>query len=211
MSAAASDTRPHGRGFASRSEAELVHLRDGSSMTTCPTSAQDEPALRAFLSALSLEARRLRFFTGAPDIDHAAHLAAASDAGHCGLIARDQHGAIVGHAAYVELDRERAEVAVEIADDLHGRGLGTILIEQLAAIAEGRGLTHFVAKVLPENRAMLDVFRDGFDAHFSYRDGTDTVVFPTASWRLGLERFAEEAALGHGSGASGSQLWARQL
>jgi GNAT superfamily N-acetyltransferase len=181
MSVASSNPRLDRRDFANRTEAELIHLRDGSSVTICPTSALDEPALRAFLSALSLEARRMRFFTGAPDIDYAAHLAAASDAEHCGLIARDQHGTIVGHAAYVQLDDERAEVAVEIADDLHGRGLGTILIEQLAAIASGRGLTQFLAKVLPENRAMLDVFRDGFDAHLSYRDGTDTVVFPTAS------------------------------
>ncbi len=206
MSVASSNRQLDRRDRANRTEAELIHLRDGSSMTIGPTCALDEPALRAFLSELSLEARRLRFFTGAPDIDHAAHLAAASDAEHCGLIARDQHGAIVGHATYVQLDKERAEVAVEIADDLHGRGLGTILIEQLAAIAEGRGLTLFIAKVLPENRAMLDVFRDGFDAHLSYRGGTDTVVFPTASWRLALGRFAEEAALEHRASAGKTQL-----
>jgi len=190
----------------SPSEAELVHLRDGSPVTICPTCAQDEPALRSFLSGLSLEARRLRFFTGAPDLDYAAHLAAATDAEHCGLIAYDERGAIVGSATYVMLDQEHAEVAVEIANDLHGRGLGTILIEQLAAIAEGRGITNFVASVLHENRAMLDVFRDGFDAHLTYRDGTDTVVFPTASWRLALDRFAEEAALKHGASTSKAQL-----
>jgi GNAT superfamily N-acetyltransferase len=206
MSTASSNPRSDGRGFANRSEAELVHLQDGSSMTICPTSAQDEPALRAFLSGLALEAQRLRFFTGAPDIDHAAHLAAASDAEQCGLIARDEHDAVVGHATYVQLDGERAEVAVEIADDLHGRGLGTILIEQLAAIAEGRGLTQFVAKVLPENRAMLDVFRDGFDARLTYREGTDTVVFPTASWRLAFGRFAQDTALAHHAGASKREL-----
>jgi hypothetical protein len=39
------------------------------------------------------------------------------------------------HALYVQLDRTRAEVAVEVADHLHDRGLGTIFIERLAAVA----------------------------------------------------------------------------
>jgi L-amino acid N-acyltransferase YncA len=62
---------------------------------------------------------------------------------------------------YALLDETCAEVAVEIADHVHGRGLGTILVERLAAVAEARGIMHFIAKVLPENRAMLDVFRAG--------------------------------------------------
>ncbi len=39
---------------------------------------------------------------------------------------------MVAHALYIQLDGTRAEVAVEVADHLHGRGFGTILIEQLA-------------------------------------------------------------------------------
>ncbi len=91
----------------------------------------------------------------------------------------------------MKLDEQRAEVAVEVADHLHGRGLGTILIERLAAVAEARGITRFVAEVLPDNSAMLDVFRDGFDAQLHFHDGTDTAEFPTAAWRLAHERFAQ--------------------
>jgi acetate---CoA ligase (ADP-forming) len=170
-------------------EAELVRLRDGSSLMVCPVSTRDEPELWSFLSDLCLESQRLRFFTGAANIAAAAHLAAARDAKHYGLLAHDEASALVGHALYVQLDETRAEVAVEVADRLHGRGLGTILIERLAAAAEERGIESFVAEVLPENRAMLDVFRDGFDARFSFREGTDTVEFPTASWRLAHQRF----------------------
>jgi GNAT superfamily N-acetyltransferase len=157
---------------------ELVQLRDGSTVTVRPASGQDEPALRSFLSGLCPEARRLRFFTGAANIAYAARLAAAADPKHRGLIAHDEAGTIVGHATYVQLDETRAEVAVEVADQLHGRGLGTILIERLAATAEEQGITHFVAEVLPDNHEMLDVFRDGF---------------PTASWRLARERFSAGA------------------
>jgi hypothetical protein len=50
-----------------------------------------------------------------------------------------------------------------------------------------------VAEVLPENRAMLDVFRDGFDAHVAFHEGIDTVEFPTSTWRLARERFGSES------------------
>ena len=173
------------------SAVELIRLRDGSSVTVRRASGEDEPALLAFLSGLCLEARRLRFFTGAANLAYAAHEAAATDAQHCGLIAHDEAGTVVGHATYVQLDDTHAEVAVEVADYLHGRGLGTILIERLAMIAEERGITHFVAEVLAENRAMLDVFREGFDARVVHRDGPEErVEFLTSGWRLAHKRFA---------------------
>jgi GNAT superfamily N-acetyltransferase len=172
---------------------EVVRLREGSAVTVRPVSPRDEAALHSFLSGLSLEARRLRFFTGGADVSFAAHLATATDEGRYGLVAHDEAGALVGHAIYIPIDAERAEVAVEIADHLHDRGLGTVLIERLAAVAEARGISRFVAEVLPDNHAMLDVFRDGFDADVRYRHGTDTVEFPTASWRLARERFAGAA------------------
>jgi L-amino acid N-acyltransferase YncA len=171
------------------SPSEIVQLRDGSHVTLRPATAGDEAALRSFLSGLCLEARRLRFFSGAADIDSVAHWATATGPDRYGLIAHDRTGAIAGHATYVQLDSARglptrAEVAVEVADDLHGRGLGTILVERLAAIAERRGIARFLAEVLPENRAMLDVFRDGFDARPHFHDGVDSVEFPTSAWRL---------------------------
>jgi acetate---CoA ligase (ADP-forming) len=169
---------------------ELVRLRDGSSVTIRQAGAADEAALLAFLSGLCLEARRLRFFTGAADIAYAAHRAATTDDQNCGLIAHDKAGTVVGHATYVQLDETRAEVAVEVADHLQGRGLGTILIERLAVIAEERGITHFVAEVLVENQAMLDVFREGFDARVVHHEGPEErVEFLTSGWRLAHERF----------------------
>ncbi|HEV3318114.1 MAG TPA: GNAT family N-acetyltransferase [Solirubrobacteraceae bacterium] len=176
----------------SAAEAEFVVLRDGSSVTIRPASTKDEPALRTFLEGLCLEARRLRFFTGAANIASAAHLAAVTDANHYGLVAHDELGVLVGHAIYVQLDEARAEVAVEVADHMHGRGLGTGLIERLAVVAEQRGITYFVAEVLCENRAMLDVFREGFDGRVVRHEGPEErVEFLTAGWRLARERFGQ--------------------
>lgn len=184
---------------------ERARLRDGSSVVIRPARRHDEQALREFLGKLEPHSRRMRFFTAAADIERAAHWAADMDGDldgerhvdkrhvdgeRYGLLALDSHGAIAGHAVYARLeDPTRAEVAVEIADRLHGQGLGTILIESLAAVAELRGVERFVAEVLPENRAMLSVFRDGFDAHVVLHEGTDSVDFDTGAWRLAQNRF----------------------
>jgi GNAT superfamily N-acetyltransferase len=176
-------------------EPEFVRLRDGSLVDIRAVDADDETELWRFLSDLCLEARRLRFFSGAVDIHKAAHWAADPATDGLGLVAHDEFGTIVGHASYVRLQDGRAEVAVEVADHLHGRGLGTVLIERLAAIAESRGVTHFVAEVLSENRAMLDVFREGFDARVVHHQGPEErVEFLTSGWRLAQARFEQPAA-----------------
>lgn len=176
-----------------RAAPELVRLRDGSRVTVRTVCEQDEPALRSFLAGLCAQARYLRFFTGGADVTSAAHLAAAASPDRYGLLAHDETGSLVGHALYIQLDDTRAEVAVEVADHLHDRGLGTILIERLASVAEENGISRFIAEVLPQNHAMLDVFRDGFDAHVALRDGSEAVEFPTSAWRTARERFPEHA------------------
>jgi GNAT superfamily N-acetyltransferase len=168
-------------------------LRDGSSVTVRAVGPDDEAPLQAFLMGLCANSLRLRFFTGGTNIAGAAHWAAGTPADRYGLLAHDETGMLVAHAVYIKLDQTRAEVAVEVADHLHGRGLGTILMQRIGAVAQERGITHFVAEVLPENQGMLDVFRDGFDAHVAFSQGVDTVEFPTSSWRLARERFGSES------------------
>ncbi|MGN6373136.1 MAG: GNAT family N-acetyltransferase [Solirubrobacteraceae bacterium] len=169
---------------------EIVRLRDGSRVAVRPVREQDEPALRSFFAGLCAHARLLRFFTGAADVTNAARVAASTGPDRYGVLAHDETGVLVGHALYMQLDATRAEVAVEVADHLHDRGLGTLLIERLACVAEERGITRFIAEVLPQNRQMLAVFRDGFDARVTLRDGSDAVEFPTSAWRTARERFS---------------------
>ncbi len=159
-------------------------------MNVSPVSEDDEEQLLVFFEDLCLESRRMRYFSGAVDLASAARWAALESADRYGLIAREETGAIVGHAVYILLDPEHAEVALEVADQLHGCGLGTLLVEDLAARAERHGVTKFVAEVLCENHAMLDVFREGFDARVIRHDGPEErVEFLTSGWRLAHERF----------------------
>src|SRR5207244_7801697 len=77
--------------------------------------------------------------------------------------------------------RRVAEVAFVVADELHGRGLATRLLEQLAARAGAVGIESFLAEVLPENRAMLEVFEHvGFEVVRELERGTVEVRFPIA-------------------------------
>lgn len=65
---------------------------------------------------------------------------------------------IVGGGRYIVLQPGRAEAAFSVVDQFQGRGLGTVLLRHLAAIARDAGLHEFVAEVLPDNTPMLEVF-----------------------------------------------------
>ena len=69
---------------------------------------------------------------------------------------------MVGHAGFERQPDhpDRAEVAFEIADAMQGKGLGTILLGQLAEAANQLGIQVLDAEVLPENHQMVKVFRD---------------------------------------------------
>ena len=53
-----------------------------------------------------------------------------------------------------------AEVAFAVPDDMHGRGIASVLLEHLVWQARQRGLEAFTAETLAENSAMLRVFAD---------------------------------------------------
>jgi len=55
----------------------------------------------------------------------------------------------------VAIADQRAEVAFTIANDFQGRGLGTILLCQLAEVAAANMIRIFEAEVVAANHAML--------------------------------------------------------
>jgi hypothetical protein len=68
------------------------------------------------------------------------------------------------------------------------QGLATILLVALAAEAEQQDIRFFVAEVLPDNREMLAVFSDGFDASRTAAPSEVDIEFPTSAWRLVASR-----------------------
>jgi hypothetical protein len=168
-----------------------LHLRNGMTVSVRPATRDDEAVIFEFLTDLSIGSRRLRFFSAAIDLRAEAHREAADDdANHHGVLAIAPGRGAVGHAIYVRLPHtSRAEVAVEVADDLHHLGLATLLVIRLAHFAEDRQIARFFAEVLPENRDMLAVFNDGFEAVTLKCPDTIEVEFPTSSWRTAHAHF----------------------
>jgi RimJ/RimL family protein N-acetyltransferase len=144
-------------------EAEVV-LQDGSTVHLCRVTPCNTPAMHQLLTGLSDRSRWLRFFSGVPNLHKAVQWATEVDNDRrYGLVATaGGDGQIVGHAGWErEPDRpERAEVALEVADAMQGKGLGTALLCQLAEAANQMGIQVFDAEVLPENHRMLRVIRD---------------------------------------------------
>jgi acyl-CoA synthetase (NDP forming)/GNAT superfamily N-acetyltransferase len=91
---------------------------------------------------------------------------------------------VAGVASYVALREhpERAEVAFAVADDMHHRGIATLLLEHLVSYARSHQITTFVAETLTENKAMLGVFADaGLPVRRRYAEGVYRLTFPLPS------------------------------
>jgi acetyltransferase len=74
-------------------------------------------------------------------------------------------------------DDNDSEIAILVNDDFQRRGLGTELVRRLVEIARVEERNRVIADILPENHAMLCVFRSlGFELQYSIRDGMKAVL-----------------------------------
>jgi RimJ/RimL family protein N-acetyltransferase len=94
--------------------------------------------------------REVAFFL---NIDFENHVALVAE------IDEDGRPVIIGGGRYVVVQPGQAEIAFVVVDAYQAKGLGTILMWHLAALAREAGLRELIAEVLPENTAMLKVFR----------------------------------------------------
>jgi acyl-CoA synthetase (NDP forming)/RimJ/RimL family protein N-acetyltransferase len=165
-------------GYPQHWDADVV-LRDGKTAHLRPITPQDAEALQRMHVAQSPESTFMRFFVPMPrltetllrqftEVDHTSQVAIVALIG----------GDIVGVANYGRLDERQAEVAFNISDAHQGRGLGSSLLEHLAAAARERGIRRFVADVLPQNLKMVAVFREaGFRVTQDFEHGVIALAF----------------------------------
>ncbi len=142
-------------------QATDVILRDGATLRLRAPAAEDADALLEFFANLSEHSRYLRFH-GFPALGPKfVEPLVAPDWQERGALLGSLDGRIVAVANWVRLrDPRAAEIAFAVRDDVQRRGIGTRLLEQLAARAAVAGIEEFVAEVMFENDTMLHVFRN---------------------------------------------------
>ena len=184
--------------YPTRWEADVV-LRDGSVAHVRPIMPDDADALRRFHAGQSAESIYLRFFAPLKELSDkdVARFTLVDHDWRVALVAT-LRGEIIGVARYDRLDATTAEVAFHISDSHQGKGVGSVLLEHLAAIGQERGVAKFVADVLPQNRKMIQVFTEaGYEVNYHFEDGIIAVALqiePTAqsqAVRMSREHRAE--------------------
>ena len=169
-------------------EADIV-AADGGTVHLRPICPEDADGLVGLMERSSDQTRYYRFFGPMKrlsdrdlhrftHVDHDARVAFV-------VVLGEQ---IVGVGRY---DRypgtDEAEVAFLVEDAHQGRGLGSVLLEHLAAAARERGITKFVAEVLAQNSRMVRVFQDaGYQSKREYEEGVVHLTFPIAQTETAL-------------------------
>jgi len=125
--------------------------------------------MRRFFAELSPQSRRHRFFVSGDAPEPVLALLSGASDPEKGLTLVVLRSAgddvrIIAIGSYFRLTQHSAEVAFAVADQLHGKGLGTALLERLAAAASEQGFGRFQATTMADNVQMMEVFRDsGFE------------------------------------------------
>lgn len=164
--------------------AVTARLPDGAELRLRPIRPEDRDLLAEGFRRLSPESRFLRFFspldhlspaqlTYFTEIDYVDHFAWVAT-----LDTPEQADMGVGVARYIRSRRDpsAAEAAVAVADDHHRRGIGSIMLEALAAVALTRGITAFHLLVRTDNLAMIAALHE-LDAGLAPNDDASVLRF----------------------------------
>jgi GNAT superfamily N-acetyltransferase len=140
----------------------LVTLRDGSEVEVRAIRPGDAGALLEAFDRLSPESRYRRFLAPMAELrpSMVRYLTEVDHRTHEAIVALDARtGEGLGVARFVRLaDRPgTAEAAVTVVDDAQGRGIGTLLLDVLAARARQVGVERFSALMLARNDDMRDM------------------------------------------------------
>jgi acyl-CoA synthetase (NDP forming)/RimJ/RimL family protein N-acetyltransferase len=163
------------------SQPSYALLADGATIEIRHARAEDAVDVRKMHEDLSPTNAYFRFFSFSPQAPEreAKRLCRPEDADHAALLAR-LDGKLVGAASYESgASPGVAEIAFAVSDEMHGRGVATLLLEHLVSIARQRRLTAFAAETLPENVAMQRVFSDaGLAVERNFADGVIELMMP---------------------------------
>ena len=161
MTEASDDSLPAAPPEAAESRwATTVVLGDGETAFIRPLVPADQAALLVFHERQSAESLYRRFFSPKPSLTskELAHFTTVDMVDRVAL-AVEVRDELVAWSSYERwAGRDEAEAAFMVDDEHNGRGIATLMLEHLAAIARTNGIDRFTAEVLTDNRGMLAVF-----------------------------------------------------
>ena len=155
-------------------------LSSGETVYIRPMTPDDAPRLQAFHTRQSPESIYRRFFTPKPSMsDSLAEYFTSIKPGDRATLAVESGDDLWGWASYERWKgRDDAEVAFMVDDEQQGKGIATLLLEHLAAIARSHGIKRFTAETLADNRAMLAVFaKAGWPVQRRFESGVFDIDF----------------------------------
>jgi len=167
-------------GAVRRPAARTARLRDGRSVQVRPIRPSDAEALRTFDDGLCETCRRFRYLSWMPPLSSERSLAMATVdfRERFALVAtaqREGHEVIVADCRLIADPGQPAEIAIAVADDHQGVGLGPALIRQMLSIAAGHGIETVEGRVRYDNERMMRVLR--------------RLGFRRTTWELGVATF----------------------
>jgi RimJ/RimL family protein N-acetyltransferase len=168
----------------------IERLPDGAPVLIRPIRADDKRMLTDGLRRLSDESVHRRFLTPKRSFSRAElrYLTEVDGRDHVALVAEHPSGPVrrlIAVARFVRLaeDPHAAEVAVTVADDWQGRGLGSMLSEQLASEARRLGIRRFTATMAADNvpaHRLMARLTDHLEQHH-VGSGVDELVLDIAA------------------------------
>jgi len=160
-------------------EADVL-LLDGGAARLRPIRPDDAQMLVEFYARVSPGSKYMRFFAPYPSlserdvhrfthVDHLERVAFVMTVGE----------QMIAVGRFDRLDSSEAEVAFLVEDAHQGRGVAQLLLEHLAQAGRERGVSRFLAEVLPDNGRMIQTLRDaGYSVDGGLNDGVLRLVFP---------------------------------
>jgi RimJ/RimL family protein N-acetyltransferase len=141
-----------------------VALPDGAKIFVRPIRPEDETLYPAFLTAVTQDDLRLRFFAPVKELSHSsiARFTQIDYARAMAFIAIEEATSQMLGVVRIHADSEHrsGEYAILVRSDLKGHGLGWLLMELMIEYARAEGLESVQGQVLQENKTMLRMCRE---------------------------------------------------
>ena len=158
-------------------------LKNGKTAEFRPLLPSDEIGYRNFFYSLQEKTIYMRFFYRMRSFSHEVvqkHWASVdyrNNMSIIGLVQKGGHKEIIAIGTYA-YDREQvAEIAFVVREDYQGMGIASYLLAVLEQIAIENNYTRFLASVLRENSAMIQVFKKRYpNLKISAQSGSEVLI-----------------------------------